>query len=63
MAMPVKFDISVVLVGKSLKITIPKEIVNHLNLKKGDTVLMWVDNSHIIVEVKENDKHGKTKGI
>lgn len=60
--MPVKFEISVVLVGKSLKITIPKEIVNYLQLKKGDTVLMWVDNSHLIVEVKENDKHGKVKG-
>lgn len=51
--MPVKFEISVVLVGKSLKITIPKEIAKHLNLKKGDTVLMWVDNTHIIVEVEK----------
>jgi AbrB family looped-hinge helix DNA binding protein len=53
MSMPVKFEISVVLVGKSLKITIPKEIAKHLNLKKGDTVLMWVDNTHIIVEVEK----------
>jgi len=53
MTMPVKFEISVVLVGKSLKITIPKEIAKHLNLKKGDTVAMWVDNSHIIVEVEK----------
>ena len=48
--MPVKFKISVVLVGKSLKITIPKEIVEHLELKKGDTVIMWADNSHVILE-------------
>ena len=49
-AMPVKFKISVVLVGKSLKVTIPVEIATHLDLKKGDTVLMWADNSHVILE-------------
>ena len=52
MSMPVKFEISVVQVGKSLKITIPVEIVNHLGLKKGDKVLLHVDNQHIIVEKK-----------
>jgi AbrB family looped-hinge helix DNA binding protein len=50
--MPVKFTISVVLVGKSLKVTIPKEICEHLNLQKGDQVSMWADNSHIIMEKK-----------
>lgn len=53
MAMPIKFEISVVQVGKSLKITIPVEICKHLNIKKGDTVLMSVDDDHIIVEKKE----------
>jgi antitoxin component of MazEF toxin-antitoxin module len=48
--MPVKFKISVVLVGKSLKVTIPKELVEHLSLKKGDTVAMWADNSHVVLE-------------
>jgi len=48
--MPVKFKISVVLVGKSLKVTIPKELAEHLTLKKGDTVVMWADNSHVILE-------------
>ena len=48
--MPVKFRISVVLVGKSLKVTIPKELVEHLTLKKGDTVVMWADNSHVVLE-------------
>jgi len=52
MQMPVKFEISVVLVGKSLKITIPKEVAAHLKIKKGDTVHVWVDNQHIIVEKK-----------
>jgi len=52
MLMPVKFEISVVQVGKSLKVTIPVEIARHLNIKKGDTVEMWVDNNHIIIEKK-----------
>jgi len=51
--MPLKIEISVVEVGKSLKITIPVVIAKHLNLKKGDTVLMSVDDSHIIVEKKK----------
>ena len=38
--------------GKSLKVTIPVEIVRHLDLKKGDVVEMWVDNKHIIIEKK-----------
>ncbi len=48
--MPIKFKISVVQVGKSLKVTIPKEICEYLKLKKGDKVHMWVDNKHIIIE-------------
>lgn len=51
--LPVKFEVSVVLVGKSLKVTIPKEICRHIDLKKGDIVLMWADNSHVIIEKKE----------
>lgn len=52
MFVPVKFEISVVQVGKSLKITIPKEVARHLDLEKGDTVELWVDNQHMIVEKK-----------
>lgn len=48
--MPIKFDISVVQVGKSLKITIPVEVARHLDIEKGDTVRLWVDNNHIMVE-------------
>jgi AbrB family looped-hinge helix DNA binding protein len=54
--LPVKFEVSVVLVGKSLKVTIPKEVCKHLDLKKGDTVLMWTDNSHLIIEKKKKEK-------
>ena len=48
--MPVKFSVSVVLVGKSLKVTIPKEICQHIGLKKGDIVSMWADDHRVIVE-------------
>jgi hypothetical protein len=34
-------------------VTIPKEICEHVNLKKGDMVSMWVDNSHVVIEKKE----------
>ena len=51
--MPIKFEISVVQVGKSLKITIPVETVNNIALKKGDKVLLHVDDEHIIVERKK----------
>jgi bifunctional DNA-binding transcriptional regulator/antitoxin component of YhaV-PrlF toxin-antitoxin module len=44
---------SVVQVGKSLKITIPVEIVNHIGLKKGDKDLLHVDDGHIVMEKKE----------
>jgi AbrB family looped-hinge helix DNA binding protein len=50
--MPVKFTVSVVLVGKSLKVTIPKELCEHLGLKKGDQVQLWADNSHVVLEKK-----------
>ena len=51
--MPVKFEVKAVQVGNSLKVTIPVEIARHLKIKKGDSVEMWVDNSHIILQKKE----------
>ena len=54
--MPVKFKISVVQVGKSLKVTIPVELAAHLKLSKGDSVWMWADNNHIIIEKKVNER-------
>jgi bifunctional DNA-binding transcriptional regulator/antitoxin component of YhaV-PrlF toxin-antitoxin module len=51
---PVKFKVSVVLVGKSLKVTIPKELCEHLSIKKGDKVQMWADDHHLIVEKMES---------
>jgi AbrB family looped-hinge helix DNA binding protein len=51
--MPIKFELSVMQVGSSLRITIPKEIAQYLDLKKGDVVLMWTDNSHVILGKKK----------
>lgn len=48
--MPVKFKVSVIQNEKSLRITVPKELAAHLELKKGDFVVMWADNSHVILE-------------
>ena len=50
--MPVKFNVKVGKVGNSLKVTIPEQIAAHLNLKKGDQVEMWADNSHVVLEKK-----------
>ena len=49
-SLPVKFKIKVVQVGNSLKVTIPKEIAEHIKLKKGDTVLLYVDDHKVILE-------------
>ena len=49
----VKFEVSVMAVGNSLRITIPKEVAKHLQLKKGDKISMRCDNQHIIIEKKE----------
>ena len=37
-------------IGNSLRVTIPKELAQHLNLKKGDILTMWADNSHLILD-------------
>jgi len=52
MKMPVRFELSVMQVGNSLRVTIPKEVAKHLELAKGDTVQLWVDNGHIMIEKK-----------
>ena len=47
--MPVEFKIKVVKVGNSLRITIPKEIAEALNLKVGDLVGVSLDDDQIVV--------------
>ena len=51
--MPVEFEISVVRVGNSLRMTIPKQIAKALNVVKGDTLLVSMTNGDMIVRKQE----------
>ena len=53
MKMPVKFEVSAMQVGSSVRITLPKEVREHLNVHKGDKLVMYADNSHVIIEKKK----------
>ena len=46
---PVEFEISVVKVGNSLRMTIPKPIAKAMNLSKGDTLLVSMTNGDMVV--------------
>ena len=47
--MPVKFKIKVAKIGNSLRITIPKEIAEAVDLKKGNVVEVYLDDDKIII--------------
>ncbi len=53
MQMPIKFEVSAMQVGSSIRITLPKEVREHLNVQKGDKLVMYADNSHVIIEKKK----------
>ena len=55
MEMPIKFEVSVMQVGSSLRITVPRQVAKHLDIKKGDKLVMYSDNSHVILAKKEQD--------
>jgi bifunctional DNA-binding transcriptional regulator/antitoxin component of YhaV-PrlF toxin-antitoxin module len=38
-------------VGNSLRITVPKEVAQHLQIKKGDKLLMYSDNGRVMARV------------
>jgi len=48
--MPIKFTRTVFKSGDSLRITIPMEIVKALNIKEKDQLVIWLDDSRIIME-------------
>ena len=50
--MSVKFEETVMQVGDSLRIVIPKEIAKQLDLEKGDAVELWVSNDSMLMEKK-----------
>jgi putative addiction module antidote len=54
--MAVKFKIKVVKIGNSLRITIPKEVAEAINLKAGDLVDISLENSCIIVHKIEQEQ-------
>lgn len=45
--MPVEFEVSLVQVGNSLRVTIPKEVVRALGLKKGQKLGLVLTDSEI----------------
>ena len=50
--MPIEFEISVVKVGNSLRMTIPKEIARAMRVDKGDVLLVSMNNSEMVVRKK-----------
>ena len=52
--MPIEFEISVVKVGNSLRMTIPKQIAKAMKLVKGDTLLVSMTNSDMVVRKRES---------
>jgi len=50
--MPIEFEISVVTVGNSLRMTIPKEIARAMRVGKGDVLLVTMNNSEMVVRKK-----------
>jgi bifunctional DNA-binding transcriptional regulator/antitoxin component of YhaV-PrlF toxin-antitoxin module len=55
MEMPIKFEVSVMQVGSSLRITVPRQVAKHLDIKKGDKLVMYSDNSHVVLAKKKQD--------
>jgi len=53
--MAVKFKVKVGEVGNSLRVTIPKELAEHIQTKKGDTLIIYADNSHLVLEKEKKN--------
>lgn len=48
--MPIMFEISVVKVGGSLRMTIPKEIADAMKIDKGDKLEVTMNNGEMVVK-------------
>ena len=51
--MPVPFKVKAVKIGNSIRMTIPKQIVEYLKIEAGDTLEVTVQDSEITVQKKE----------
>jgi len=51
--MPITFKVKAVKIGNSIRMTIPKEIVEYLEIKEGDILLVSVTDKQIIVKKKK----------
>ncbi len=51
--MPIQFERRVFTSGGSLRVNIPVEITKALSIVDGDTLLITLDDSHIIMEKKK----------
>ena len=51
--MPIVFEISVVKVGGSLRMTIPKQIAAAINIDKDDKLLVSLNDGEMVVKKKE----------
>ena len=48
--MPVPFKVKAVKIGNSIRMTIPKQIVDYLEIGEGDSLEITVENSTMVVK-------------
>ena len=51
--MPVPFKVKAVKIGNSIRVTIPKQIVDYLKIRAGDILEVTVQDSEIVVQKKK----------
>jgi AbrB family looped-hinge helix DNA binding protein len=51
--MPIPFKVKAVKIGNSIRMTIPKQIVDYLNISEGDTLEVTVQDTEMLVKKKE----------
>ncbi len=50
MKVPVPFNVKAVKIGNSIRMTIPKQIVDYLEIDEGDTLEITVQDSQMVVK-------------
>lgn len=51
--MPIQFEVTACVIGTSMRMTIPKEVVKCLGIKEGDKLIIEVPNDNTFVVKKE----------